>query len=171
MKRYVALFVCLFSVSVAAQQQPGPPKAPATPAAAQPTRPPAAAPAPGQPINIRLDVSVMDQNEAAPSQPKTLMVILADKAMGRTRGAFEDRSISVDATPTIVDGRIRLYLTVESRGHNLPGREQPKDFSILFWQNQFELLLDSGKPMVAFETSDPITKRKLSIEVKATIQK
>jgi hypothetical protein len=89
--------------------------------------------------------------------------------MGRTRGVFEDRSISVDAEPTIRDGRIRVYLTIESRADTGPGKNNPD--RTLFWQNSFALLLESGKPMVAFETSDPVTKRKLSIEVKATIQK
>jgi hypothetical protein len=178
MKSYVAVFICLFSLTVAAQQ-PAPPKAPAAPAPPAPAGATAAAsPAPprpeldplrGQVVNIRLDVSVSDQGEGTPSAPKTLMVMLADRAMGRTRGAFEDRSISVDATPRIVDGRIRVQLTVESRAQTAPGREAPN--LTLFWQNSFALLLDSGKPMLAFETSDPVTKRKLSIEVKATIQK
>src|SRR5688572_2929046 len=69
MKRCVFLFVLLFSVSVAAQQQPAAPKAPAPPSPPQPSatptppQPPAPqAPEPvGQPINIRLDVSVIDQ--------------------------------------------------------------------------------------------------------------
>jgi hypothetical protein len=37
--------------------------------------------------------------------------------------------------------------------------------------NSFTLLLQSAKPVVAMETSDAVTKRKMSIEVKATIQK
>jgi hypothetical protein len=32
-------------------------------------------------------------------------------------------------------------------------------------------LLDNGKPMIALETVDAATKQKMSIEVKATIQK
>jgi hypothetical protein len=174
MKPYVAVFVCLMSITVAAQQQPAPPRQPAQPA--KPAAPPPAPPPPhadidplrGQIVNIRLDVSVTDQGAGAASAPKTLMVMLADRATGRTRGAFEDRNISVDATPRIVDGRIRVQLTVESRV-DTPGREAPD--RTLFWQNSFALVLESGKPMIAFETSDPITKRKLTIEVKATIQK
>ena len=176
MKSYVALVICLMSLTAAAQQPTAPkappvPQAPAAPAApAPPARTsPEIDPLRGQVVNIRLDVSVTDQGEGAPSSPKTLMVMLADRATGRTRGAFEDRSISVDATPRIVEGRIRVQLTVESRAQTGPGREAPN--LTLFWQNSFALLLDSGKPTLAFETSDPVTKRKLSIEVKATIQK
>lgn len=178
MKSSAALLVCLLSVTLAAQNpaprppaSPGPPAVPAAPAPPAPPAPPRPEvdPLRGQVVNVRLDVSVSDQAESAPGSPKTLMVMLADRATGRTRGAFEDRSISVDATPRIVDGRIRVQLTVESRAQTGPGRESPN--LTLFWQNSFALLLESGKPMIAFETSDPATKRKLSIEVKATIQK
>jgi hypothetical protein len=122
----------------------------------------------GQPINIRLDVSVIDQTAQGPAQPKSLMVMLVDRAMGRTRAAFADRSIAVDARPTLVDGRIRVLITIQSeQAHPAPG---PQD-STLYWRNAFSLLLENGKPMVALETSDAVTKRKMSIEVKATIQK
>jgi hypothetical protein len=177
MKSCIALFVALSTVSALAQQ-PAAPKPPAAPPAPTVQAPAAPAPPPppnpeldplrGQAVNIRLDVSVTDQGDAAASPSKTLMVMLADRATGRTRGAFEDRNISVDATPRIVDGRIRLQLTVESRGHGIPGKPNEPT---LFWQNSFALLLDSGKPTLAFETVDPVTKRKLTIEVKATIQK
>ena len=175
MRSLVAFIAVVLSVSALAQQPapPKPPAAPPAPAAAKPPEPPRPPnpdtdPLKGQRVNIRLDVSVTDQGEGAATQPKTLMVMLADRATGRTRGAFQDRSISVDATPIIVDGRIRLDLTVQSRGDAGPGKTMD---NTLFWQNSFALLLDSGKPMLAFETLDPATKRKLSIEVKATILK
>jgi hypothetical protein len=179
MNHHVALLILLFSIPLAAQQTPPaapkPPAAPAAPVAPTPPVPPFGPEAGGQPVNIRLDVSVTDQGGNSSAQPKTLMVILADRALGQTRAAYEDRSISVDARPTIVEGRVRANLTVKSQ-------EPPKVMTVgsepfkgpdplLNWTNSFALLLDSGKPMLAFETSDPVTKRKLSIEVKATIQK
>jgi hypothetical protein len=36
------------------------------------------------------------------------------------------------------------------------------------WRNSFTLLLENGKPMLALESNDAATKRKMSIEVKAT---
>jgi len=177
MKPYVALFVCLMSLSLAAQQ-PAPPKAPPAPqappapAAVQvPPPPPVDPEAGGQPLNIRLDVSVIDQTAQGASQPKSLMVILVDRAMGRTRAAFQDRAIAVDARPTIVDGRIRVYLTIQSEVPAFFGPPNPKDDHTINWRNSFSLLLENGKPMLALETMDSVTKRKMSIEVKATIQK
>ena len=186
MKPYVTLFVCLFSLSLAAQQPPPPnapgtPQAPPAPAApSAPPSPPADPEAGGQPLNIRLDVSVIDHTAQGTAQPKSLMVMLVDRAMGRTRAAFQDRSIAVDARPTITDGRIRVYLTIQSdKARNpftvvspvSPGQNpEPEDHTIN-WRNSFSLLLENGKPMLALETNDAVTKRKTSIEVKATIQK
>jgi hypothetical protein len=172
MNRYVALLIVLMSIPLAAQQPPkapASPQAPATPAAPSPPVPPVDPEQGGQPINIRLDVSVTDEGGTGAAQPKTLMVMLVDRAMGRTRAAFEDRSIAVDARPTLVDGRIRVYITVLSENPPLFSGP-PKDHTIN-WRNSFSLLLDNGKPMLAMETSDAVTKRKMSIEVKATIQK
>ena len=193
MKRLALLFM-LFSVPALAQQQPPPAKPPAAgapkqvPAPAAP-KPPAApmAPSPppappvaidpsagGQPVNIRLDVSLIDQQENSAGQPKTLMVILADKAFGQARAAYEDRSVSVDARPTIADSLIRVMVTVKSEEPHrimVPDGPMKSPDPLLNWSNSFTLLLPSGKPVVALETSDAVTKRKMSIEVKATILK
>ena len=174
MRTYVPVFLCLWSLTLGAQQpaQKAPPAPPAPPAAPAAPAPPAP-PRPdleegGQAINIRLDVTVTDQTVQGLTQPKSLMVMLVDRAMGRTRVAFENRSINVDARPTITDGHIRVYLTIQSDGHFEPGTQRD---NTLNWRNSFSLLLDNGKPMLALETNDAATKRKMSIEVKATIQK
>ena len=190
MNRYVALFVTLVSISAAAQQpvlpkSPPAPRSPQAPAPALPQSPaPRAAALPiriddsagGQPVNIRLDVSVIDQKEGRSAEPKTLMVILADRSMGQTRAAYDDRSISVDARPTIADGLIRINVTVKSsEPPKMVPVPAPEGFKgsdpTVNWTNSFSLLLHSGKPMIALETSDAVTKRKMSIEVKATIVK
>jgi hypothetical protein len=150
---------------VKAPPAPQAPAAPAQPAAVQvPPAPPQRED--GRPVNIRLDVSVIDQTGTGIPQPKTVMVMLRDSATGRTRAAFEDRWISVDARPMLVDGRIRVDLTIQSEA----AANVVKDL-ILSWRNGFSLMLEDGKPMIALETSDAATKRKMSIEVKATIQK
>ena len=174
MKRYVALLVLLASATLAAQQAPPakpttPPGAPAPPAAPAAPKPPAPPEPEGQAINVRVDVSVLDQEANGTSQPKTVMVMLADRATGRTRAVFEERAISVDANPRVMNGRIRLYLTIQSQG--ITTTPNARSSPMMHWQNSFTLMLESAKPMLAFETIDPVTKRKLSIEVKATIQK
>jgi hypothetical protein len=174
MKPYIALFICLFSLTIAAQQPPAAPKLPQTAKPATPPPPPVPPQQPdegGQSTNVRLDVSVIDATAQGVAQPKSLMVMLVDRAMGQARAAFEDRTISIDARPTMVDGRIRVYLAIISepfRG-NMSVAE-PRD-PTTNWRNSFSLLLENGKPTLALETNDAVTKRKMSIEVKATIQK
>lgn len=169
MKTYVALLICLTSLNLAAQQPPAPPRAPSPPKIAVPVRPaPPQLDEGGQSVNIRLDVSVIDEILQGTARPKSLMVMLVDRAMGQTRAAFQDRSISVDARPTMVDGRIRVNLTIQSDAFAI-GNE-PRD-PTNSWRNSFSLLLENAKPMVALETMDALTKRKMSIEVRATIQK
>jgi hypothetical protein len=79
----------------------------------------------------------------------------------RHRAVYEDRSISVDARATIVDGLIRVNVTVRSQEPQnawVPVQDAaPKSDPILNWTNSFALLLSSGKPMVALETMDALT--------------
>ena len=97
--------------------------------------------------------------------------MLVDRALGRTRAAFQDRSIAVDARPTIIEGRIRVYITIQSEASRNFGPPVEQPDHTINWRNSFSLLLENGKPMLALETNDAVTKRKMSIEVKATIQK
>jgi hypothetical protein len=101
------------------------------------------------------------------------MLLLADRASGRTRAAFEDRVINIDARPVIEQGRIRVQLTIENSSvptSFMPAEEMKKTGS-LNWRNSFTLLLDNGKPVLALESADTAGKRKLTVDVKATIQK
>ena len=178
MCRYVLLLICVFTMGVGAQQRgQAPPVKPPAPPLPKPAAPAPAAVVPvvvpdasagGQQVNIRVDVTVTDQKGTAPGQPKSVMVIIADRHLGQTRAPFEDRHIHVDARPTITNSLINAMITVRSL-------EGPKATSntdqLLNWTNSFTLLLQNGKPMVALETSDAATQRKLTIEVKATILK
>jgi hypothetical protein len=148
---------------------PPPPPAPPNPNAASEYSPEERG---GQPVNVRIDVSVVDQSASGPAQPKTLTVLLADRAFGRTRSSFEDRTIDIDARPMVVGSRIHVSLTIVSGVSRDPaqGRPTPSDL-ILNWRNSFALLLDNDKPLIALESSDAAKNRKVSIEVKATILK
>jgi hypothetical protein len=191
MTRHVlSLLVCLAvcSGSGFAQQQPRPPSSPASPAPAAAQAPsrlsapgapalPTAPPAPpvvdqsagGQPVNIRLDLSIADQQGPTPSAPKTVTLLLADRSLNQIRSSFEDRNLNVDARPTIVDGRIRLYMSIQSEPRRTPDNSSPAQWR----QNQsITVIVESGKPLVVMESTDPASNnRKTSIEVKATILK
>ena len=119
----------LLTVALVAQQKPAP--SPARPATTpqQPTateRPPQPAPArapEGQPVNIRLEITITDQ--AGPGEPakKTITMVVADRSNGGIRSSGTQAvtssglapvSINVDASPTILkEGSIRLQLGLE----------------------------------------------------------
>lgn len=176
--RIATIFVCLcllhgapsFSQTAApaAPQAPGratpPPPPPAPTSTAPSTAPRVDLEAGGQPVNIQVEVSVIDQTAAGSAQPKTLTVLLADRAFSRIRSSFEQESINVDARPTIIDGHIRLSLTIQIN---------PMQAAKVMLQGMHSLsvLLESGKSLVALESGDPSTNQKTRVEVKATIQK
>lgn len=181
MKRFIACLILVMAVPLAAQQpqrQGAPPPPP--PAPQQPPRPaapqqPLPPPGPegtvnfesgGQPVNIRLDISVVDQSGEGPVQPKTLMVILADRAVSRIRSEFEQQ-IVLDARATLIGSQIRVSLTIGARVYTDRARGTVRPT----WDHIFSLLLESGKPVVAFESAEAASNRKLTIEVKATILK
>jgi hypothetical protein len=184
MKPYVAILVLLMVASPLAQQPA--PKAPPSPTPSTkpaPPSPPAVClpgsancnPAEGgQALNVRVDVSLTEHTDKGPGQPQTVTVVLADRALGQTRAAFADRTILVDARPMITGDLVRVTVTIKSEEppRNFAPGELPKSPDrFLNWTNSFALLLQSGKPLIALETADPVTKRKMSIEVKATVQK
>ena len=199
MKPHVALLlvgmIVLCSVGAVAQQPANPPRppapargpapprpaAPASPVAPAAVVPPTDTSAGGQVVNIRLDVSISDQAGSAPVKPKVLTLLLADRNSSQLRTNFDDRYISMDARPTIVDGKIKLTMTMSSDqprqgGPFIPVAPQPvppgqTGGNTMIWNQSLTVIVESGKPLVVVENSDPANNRKLSVEVKATIIK
>ncbi|MGE5357663.1 MAG: hypothetical protein ACM3NQ_01510, partial [Bacteroidales bacterium] len=110
--------------------------------------------------------------------PQTTMSPAATGAPGTipiTTYSYRTMGLSLDLREVEVrENQVRLGLTVEYSP--LDESEKPKELattpvSYSNFSQSFQLVLDSGKPIVAAETSDPVPNRsrKLSVEVKATI--
>lgn len=163
---------------------PQAPKAPETPRAPQAPKTPEAPPRKaGQPVNIKIDVTITDQNGAAPTVKKTVSVVTADGLGGRIRSTANYRAIgntplNVDAEPEILsDGKIRVRVNLQ---YSLPGNVgtgQPDAVSgagallATEIQENLSLVLENGKPIIAAQSADPVGDRQVTIEVKATILK
>jgi hypothetical protein len=161
--------------SPAAPRVPQAPRAPSVPGAPQPPNAPAAPPAVdesagGQPVNIRVEVAINDQVGGTISPPKTMTLLLADRSRNQVRSGFDDRTLNIDARPTIVDGRVRLSINIQSEPLSKTPADSFASMNMRQTQN-ITVMLDNGKPLVIFENADPTSKRKLTIEVKATILK
>src|SRR5688572_17412910 len=130
------------------------------------------------PVNIRLDLTITTMDgkggTAGPAKVATLYVI--DRDNGRIRmvagnpaldSAHVPGILNVDAAPVIVArDRVRVTLSLEFRGSTL-GQEG----MTLTVNERVVASLDSGKPLVVSQTTDPTSDRQVRVELKATILK
>jgi hypothetical protein len=173
----LGLAATVIAPTVAQQTQPAPPARGGTPA----TAPATAAPAPrrqGQPINVKIDLSINDQRGTSAPVKRTLSMIVADGMGGSIRSQSEVLAVgsvplNVDVHPELLDNnKIRLILTLQ---YDWPaplegGREAPRGTVIkTALHNSVSLVLDNDKPMIAAQSADPIGDRAVTVEVKATI--
>jgi hypothetical protein len=162
----IALSTALASGTAYAQNPTATPTAQEKPA-------PKPVPPEGQPNNIRVELAITDQ--AGPGAPtkRTLSVIVADRHTGnvRNQGApmqpARVATLNVDVTPTIIkDGTMRVQLGLEYYPASGEGANDARSLN-----QRLTLLMESGKPLVVSQASDPASDRKLAVELTATILK
>jgi hypothetical protein len=119
--------------------------------------------------NVQVDLTVTDAMGSGPGQKKTVSLRIADGRMGRVRSSREASTavLNVDAVPTIIDGQIRLQLTLEYS----PPLSMDAPTRLAHLNEMVMLMLQSGKPTLVSQSSDPAADRKVSVEVTATILK
>lgn len=186
LKRAVLLASCLVlvvaAIPSAGQQRPAtlqPPgiQAPATP------QPPAPAPTPafrffGQPVAVRIELTITDQVGTAAPVKKMMTMMAADgerasvRSMNRAPGQ-NGATFNVDAKPMLTEDKIRLDLSISYDAPEAPQPGTPEkaaSWSTLL-QESMGVILENGKPTVISQSADPRTDRKVSVEVRATILK
>ena len=155
---------------------------------AQQTAPPSKAekPAPqprppqpeGQPVNIKIDLTITDQAGPSESAKRTVSMIVADRKNGSIRsvgqvvlGGRYAVSLNVDATPTILkDGAIRLDLALEYLPK--PNTENASSGEGRASLNErLSLFVTPGKPMVVSQAADPTSDRRITVELLTTVMK
>jgi hypothetical protein len=163
------------------QRPPG--KPPATPPPTPVGQPPAEAPPGpvrklrGRDANLQIEITISDQLGGEAPQKKVVSMLVADQTMGRIRASanaqrekvgFVGTGLNVDARPVMLEGdRILLELTVEYT----PYRESQVTQSPTVLNESLSVILQSGKPMVVSQAADPVTDRKMTLEVRATVAK
>jgi hypothetical protein len=131
----------------------------------------------GQLVNLRLEFTVTDQIGTAPPVKKTITMNVADGESGRIRtnaDVFRKNSnptvvpLSVDAAPEIEGTKIRLRASLEyqllsdAAGPDLPAGKTSITQSVT-------TILNDGVSTILSQSADPLTERKVTLEVKATI--
>jgi hypothetical protein len=159
-------------------------KPPAPPAPTPGAQPPADTPPPGpvrklrgRDANLQIEITITDQPGTEAPQKKVVSMLVADQTMGRIRASanaqrervgFVGTGLNVDARPVMLEGdRILLELTVEYT----PYRESQVTQSPTVLNESLSVILQSGKPVVVSQAADPVTDRKMTLEVRATIAK
>jgi hypothetical protein len=186
MRAFMRAVPFMLLAATAAAQEPAPAPAPDGP---KPQAAPAPAPVPrAEPslANVRIDLTLTDQSGSRPAVKKTMTLTLADGEHGKVRSRpqalvptfmpgggktmqLQHLPLNVDARPILIGNRIKLLLILEySSADQPPGADAAPRADVNF---SGQVVLDSGRPMVVAEAADPVSDRRVTVEVKATILK
>jgi len=139
----------------------------------------------GQLVNVKVEFTITDQIGTKAPTKKTMTLIVADRENGRIRTnteyavargssvSYRIAPLGVDVFPTIDGSKIRLEFTLEyelrsDKDADMPPDAQGPKTNVT---ERLSAVLDSGVPLIIAQSSDAVTDRKLTIEVKATIVK
>ena len=132
--------------------------------------------------NVQIELNLTDQIGSNAAEKKTVTMIATSGTLGKIRSVGTIRPnddspyavvLNVDARPFVsVDGPIQVELTLEyvplkSTGDVKEGaRQRPSGIN-----QSLTVVLQSGKPLIISQAADPISDRKVVVEVKATVLK
>jgi hypothetical protein len=175
-------------------QAPAAPAAPAAPPAAAQAPgvpPPPPPPAPpggprreGQAINVRVDLNITEEGGGGAPVKKSVSAVVADGFSGYVReqgfapnlaANMPGRSVplNLDAYPTILaNGKIRLSCSIQYNAAPMSAPVATTDARLgsgTDIKQNLVLILDSGKSLVVSQATDPISDRRVTVEVTATI--
>jgi hypothetical protein len=164
----------------AAQERPAPARPPSTSTPAPAPAPQAEAPrvlepprkVRGRDANVRVELTITDQAGAATADKKVVMMLVADAAFGRIRSVANNASaaLNVDVRPLLLEGdRIQLELTIEYNPilpEGIPAPRRPSGLN-----EQITVMLQNDKPLTISQAADPVSDRKMTVEVRAGIAK
>jgi hypothetical protein len=130
--------------------------------------------APGQPVNIKVDLTITDQTGSGEPLRKVVTMLVADREIGSIRSSGSVRNsrrvqINVDVRPQILQsGAVRVMLGLEYNPGTL-GNDAPTEWSSL--NEQIGVVLQPGKPLLVSQAADPASDRKITVELTATLLK
>jgi hypothetical protein len=171
--RYVAVIIAVAALAAGPHALAAAPAAQSQKPAGQPPAPRSEATA-GQPVNIRLELTIRDQTGRGEPLEKVVSMVVADGRNGSIRSVGSVRTqgrvqINVDARPQLLpSGAVRLILGLEYNPRTL-GSDAPTEWSSL--NEQIGVVLEPGKPLIVSQAADPASERKISVQVRATPMK
>ena len=130
--------------------------------------------------NVQVELTLTDQLGPAAPEKKTVSMIVSSGNWGKIRSAGTVRPVgdapfgvelNVDARPFVsLEGQIQLEISLEYSPPTADSRETLKTRPTGMHQS-LTVVLQSGKPLVISQAADPVSDRKVVVEVKATVLK
>ena len=124
--------------------------------------------------NVQVELTLTDQLAAGAPQKKTVSMIVSSGSLGKIRNTVAcvgptQVGLNVDARPFVsTEGPIRLELTLY---YYPPQGDSTDPGTPTELNQQLTVVLQSGKPLVVSQAADPVSDRKVIVEVKATVLK
>jgi hypothetical protein len=144
--------------------------------------------------NVQIELTISDQTGTGPVEKKIVSMIAASGTWGKIRAAGVARpnsatgnvpvGLNVDARPFVMGaGVVQLELTIgynplsqlaieaydpqkSDRGSNSASQIRPTELN-----QSLTVVLQNGKPLNVSQAADPVSDRKIIVEVKATVFK
>jgi hypothetical protein len=184
-RRSVALILAMLGTIRVAAQTPEPTPPPAADVMAfqgrqTPPPPPAPPPAPqasfaGRFSNVRVELTISETMGGATTN-KNVVLITSNNHKGSIRSSMQSPTegnvtLDVDAFPSVEsDGRVSVDLVFVYTPQRSPDAVTAGAHSTDI-QEQMNVILADGKPLVVSQSADPRGDRKVTVEVTATIMK
>lgn len=131
--------------------------------------------------NVQVELTLSDQAGTQPPVKKTVSMIVSSGSLGKIRSSGTIRPIgdspfavdlNVDARPMVsVDGLIRLELTLVYSPPRMSATSTDNANAPAGVNQSMTVVLQSGKPLTISQAADPVSDRKIIVEVKATVLK
>jgi len=124
--------------------------------------------------NVKLEIKISDSlNPGSAENVKVVSMLILDGRSGQVRSGSDSWLINVDARPTIrPDGRIYLQLGIEYRPELTAQQSQSgASRNPTMYNESLNLVVADGKPLVASQSADPRSDRKVVVEITASVIK
>jgi hypothetical protein len=123
-------------------------------------------------------VTLTDQQSGLPTASKTVMVTTSNLQWGRLRSEVESRAygvapLNIDVQPEVLaDSRIALRLTIEySQGRLSDAEGNTEHISKVRLNESVSIIVPNGQSLLVTQSADPVSDRKVTVDVKATVVK
>lgn len=136
--------------------------------------------------NVQIELTISDQTGSGPIEKKTVLMIAASGTWGKVRAqgmtrpndrdGWQSVTLNVDARPFMFrEGVVQVELTIS---YNPLGNQpsaapqvRPTELRPTELNQSLTVVLQDGKPLIVSQAADPISDRKIIVEVKATVLK